>query len=91
MATPVTDSLIIKPLIWNTGGDFSKKWTVSNGFSSTTTATYVVGDLAQNTSYDVMINGTLWSSVVANGSGEITFDHSGVFQNLKTFEVKASL
>ncbi|MDO8183491.1 MAG: NosD domain-containing protein [bacterium] len=89
--TPTADSLAIKPLIWNTSGDFSKKWTASNDLLSTTTATYVVGNLAQNTSYDVMINGTLWSSIVTDGSGEITFDYSGVFQNVKTFEVKASL
>lgn len=89
--TPAAESLNINPLIWNTSGDFSKKWTAKNDILSAITATHVVGDLAPNISYDVIVNGTFWNSFVANGTGEIIFDYTGVFQTIKTFEIKTSL
>ena len=90
-ATPLAENLAIKPLVWNIDGDFLKKWTAKSGTLSTITATHVVGNLAPGVSYDVFVNGIFWSSFVANGSGEIVFDYTGVFQSTKTFEVKTSL
>lgn len=90
-AIPTTESLTIKSLIWNTGGDFSKKWTANNATSSAVTVAHTVGDLASGTSYDVVVDGVLWNSFVANGNGEISFDYTDVFQNTKTFEVIESL
>ena len=89
-ATPAVESLVIKPLVWNTSGDFSKKWTAVNGTLSTITTAYIVGDLVPSVSYDITVNGTLWNSFIANGSGKIIFDYTGVFQSTKTFEVKAT-
>ena len=89
--TPDAESLDIKPLIWNTSGDFSKKWTAKNNSSISVVVHHVVGDLNPATSYRVVVNGSLWNSFIANDNGEIIFDYSGVFQTTKTFEVKTSL
>ena len=90
-ATPMDESLVIKPIVWNTSGDFFKKWTAINGLSSSVTVTHIVGNLTPIVSYDVIVDGTLWNSFVANDSGEIIFDYTDIFQNTKTFEVKISL
>ncbi len=90
-ATPAIESLVVKPLTWNTGGDFLKKWTAQNGLADPITASHTVGNLVPTVSYDVMVNGVLQNSFVANGAGEIIFDYTGVFQNSKTFEVRTSL
>ena len=89
--TPATESLDVKPLTWNTSGDFSKKWTAVSGVSSTTTAAHIIGNLAPSVSYDVIVDGILWNSFIADGSGEISFDYADVFQNIKTFDVRESL
>lgn len=89
--TPAIESLAIKPLIWNTDGDFYKKWTAKSDNLSTITLAHVVGNLTQSVSYDVMVNGTFWNSFIADSNGEIVFDYTDIFQNTKTFEVKASL
>ena len=90
-ATPDAGNIAIKPLIWNTSGDFYKKWTAQSGILDTITTTHVVGDLVDGVSYDVFVNGILWNSFVANGNGEIVFDYTDVFENTKTFEVKTTL
>ncbi len=89
--TPTIESLLVKSLIWNTSGDFSKKWTVGGGSVNTITTAYIVGNLLPGTSYKVFVDGVLLNSFIANGSGEISFDYTGVFQSTKTFEVKTSL
>lgn len=89
--TPTVESLAIKPLVWNTSGDFYKKWTARSGVLSTITITHVVGNLVSGASYDVIVNGTFWNAFIADGSGKIIFDYTNVFQNTKTFEVKATL
>ncbi len=85
---PTIESLLVKSLIWNTSGDFSKKWTIGGGSANTITTAYTVGDLLPGTSYKVFVGGVLLNSFIANGSGKINFDYTGIFQTTKTFEVK---
>ena len=89
--TPATESLVITPIVWNTSGDFSQKWTAKSDISNTITATHIVGDLAPGVSYDIFVDGTFWNSFIAGDSGEIVFDYTDVFQNTPTFEVRATL
>lgn len=86
--TPNTENLILKPLIWNTSGDFAKKWTAQSSSSSDIVIHHVVGNLNPSTSHKVIVNGSLWNSFVADSNGEIIFDYTGIFQSTKTFEVK---
>lgn len=90
-ATPSTDDLAIKPATWNTTGDFYKKWTAKNTIASAISVSYLIGDLKPATSYDVLVDGVLVNSFTSTGTGEISFDYTGVFDTMKTFEVKESL
>lgn len=90
-ARPEAESLVVEPLMWNTDGSFFKKWTAKNESSSVLTVKFVVGDLVADASHDVLVNGTLWKTFVADGSGRIFFDYTGVFESTKTFEVKPAL
>lgn len=90
-ATPATDNLTIDPVMWNTDGDFYKEWTAKNDIVSSVSISYLVGNLAVGTDYDVLVEGTFWDTFTANSSGEISFTYEGIFQSIKTFEVKKSL
>lgn len=89
--TPATDNLTIDPVTWNTDGDFYKKWTAKNDIASLISVSYLVGNLAVSTDYDVFVGGTFWDTFTANSNGEISFTYEGIFQSIKTFEVKKSL
>jgi len=86
--TPSTESLAIRPITWNTSGDFSKKWIVGSDSASIITAAHLVGNLVPGTNYDVIVDGAFWNSFIANGDGEINFDYTDTFYSARTFEAR---
>ncbi len=90
-ATPSTDDLIIKSTTWNTSGDFYKKWTAKNAVASAIDVSYLIGDLSPGIGYNIIVNGVLWNTFTADGSGKINFVYNGTFLSTKTFEVRATL
>lgn len=84
---PTSNQVVVTPQVWETSGDFYKKWTeFSNNFA--TLANHLIGDLKPNTSYDVIKNGAVWNSFTSDDSGNITFQYDGGFSETLTFEIK---
>lgn len=72
---------------WSTSGSYLKEWTetpVNTGL----TAVHSVGDLSANTSYDVSVDGVVYTTVTSDGSGVITFTYSGGYASPKSFSVE---
>jgi hypothetical protein len=83
--TPNSGYVDTEILVWNVGGDYSKKWTEESATSPTSVG-HIVGDLLPTARYSVKVNGAFIGNFLANGSGEIMFDYTGGY-SLKTFEV----
>lgn len=87
-AVPESDTVEIKPVSWNTGGDYYKKWTAKNSISSSISVLYTVGSLVPNSSYEVVVNNSTFGTFTSDASGSISFNYTGSFDSAKTFEVK---
>jgi hypothetical protein len=74
-ATPNAGSALITITIWNTTGDFSKRWLSQSGFP-TTSIVYKVGDLEPGKRYLVSKNNVALNSYIADGTGVINFTDS---------------
>jgi parallel beta-helix repeat protein len=91
LVIPSSGIISVRPLLWNLSGDFSKRWTAVSSSSDPLVVAHSVGDLAPSTSYDILVDGELFGSFVANMDGIITFSYTGTFQPIKTFEIEPSL
>lgn len=72
---------------WSTSGSYLKEWTetpVNTGLS----AVHTIGDFSANTSYDVSVDGVVYTTVTSDGSGVITFTYSGGYASPKSFSVQ---
>lgn len=70
---------------WNSDGDYYKEWTETA--SSGVTTEHVVGDLKLNQTYQVKVDGEVYTTVTSDGSGQIAFTYSGGYST-KTFAVE---
>lgn len=85
--TPTSENILVKPITWNTSGDYYKKWTENNSISSTISNLHSVGSLAPNTSYNVLVNGSILDTLTSDENGRISFSYEDIFTSTKTFEV----
>ena len=84
-ATPDTGTALVTPTVWNTTGDFSKRWLTQAG-SATHTILYKVGDLTPGVRYRVFKNG-LSTNYTADGTGTITFTDNAVTTGVTEYVV----
>ncbi|MBX6314837.1 MAG: right-handed parallel beta-helix repeat-containing protein, partial [Isosphaeraceae bacterium] len=70
----ITDqSVLVRPVTWQTSGDLIKEWTTQAAFA-TQGVTYTVGDLAADTTYMVEKNGATLMILTSDASGHVSFD-----------------
>ena len=84
-ATPDVGFALITVSIWNTTGDFSKRW-MTQASSSTRRITYRVGDLNPGVRYRVLKDGEE-TSYTADATGTITFQDTSVTTGVAEFVV----
>ena len=83
--TPDAGTALVTPTVWNTTGDFSKRWLTQAG-SSTHSILYKVGDLNPGVRYRVFKNGVV-TNYTADGAGIITFLDNTVTTGVTEFVV----
>lgn len=86
---PSASQIVIALQTWQTNTPFLKRWTEAAG-SSEVTAQHTVGNLEPSESYDVVVNGAVFGTFIADGSGSIAFLYDGGYSGTKTFEVRES-
>lgn len=62
----------VDPTLWETTGSLRKQWT-TQAFAAGSSFTYRVGDLAPNTSYRVLRDGVVITTVTSDAGGIISF------------------
>ncbi len=72
---------------WNKSGDYSKTWTETS--TTATSTVHTIGNLKNNTYYDVLVDSTQYTTIFTNGSGQGTFTYSGGYST-HTFNVTES-
>ena len=88
-ATPDTGTALVTPTVWNTTGDFSKRWLTQVG-SQTHSMAYKVGDLTPGVRYRLNITragATVTANYTADSTGTITFTDSAVTTGVTEYVV----
>jgi mannuronan 5-epimerase len=71
---PAVGTVLVTPTVWNTSGDFSKRWLTQAGSASAGhNITYTVGDLTPGARYSVTKSTGTSDDFTADSSGTITF------------------
>jgi len=71
---------------WSQTGNYYKKWTETSTTHNVNTA-HTIGDLRPGQNYHLIINDVYDQSLLADGSGQVSFTYSGGFST-KTFELE---
>lgn len=82
---PLSDKVEVNILVWETSGSYTKKW--KEKATSAVSVDYEVSDLKPNTNYDVLVNGSVFTSSTSDSSGKINFTYDGTLLE-RTFEIK---
>jgi poly(beta-D-mannuronate) C5 epimerase len=86
---PNAGSVLVTPTVWNTTGDFSKRWLVQAG-SGTSSIQYTVGDLEPGRPYTVSKNGQ-GDDYIADATGTISFTDTGVTTGVTEYVIALNL
>ena len=100
VGTSTRSSLLdISGITWVNSGTYHKAWTESSASTTLTNTVHTVGDLAANTSYNVLVDSVLGQNMtgaactsgvcVSSAQGKIVFTYTGLYST-HTFDVSAS-
>lgn len=69
---------------WNKSGDYSKTWTETS--TTATSTVHTIGNLKNNTYYNILVDSTQYASMLTDGTGQGTFTYAGGYTT-HTFDV----
>jgi phosphodiesterase/alkaline phosphatase D-like protein len=90
---PSSDSVGVAVQNWNTSGDYLRQWTESSTSPGTSTM-HTMGDLTPGKYYSIWYtkdggSKTLWQTLQANGSGQISFNYDQGYSTV-SYELRAA-
>jgi len=85
---PSSDSLNVTITIWNTTGDYYKKWNESSSNFSVTTR-HIIGDFPATTIIQIKKNGANWNNYTSNATGYISFTYTDGYSDIQ-FEAQVA-
>jgi len=83
---PSYGSVDVTILTWQTSGDYLKEWT-ENASQPGIVTDHTVGDLKPNTSYNILVNNTIFTQKTSDATGEINFLYDQGYSE-KTFKIE---
>ncbi len=74
--TVSSDKIRVNVAVWNTTGEYYKKWNESS-LNSSVMVSHTIGDFPPDAVIQVKRNGVQWNNYTSNSTGYISFTHSG--------------